>query len=334
MYGLDENSRNFMHNYMSCRKQNTIVNGFYSPMEKITYGTAQGSTLGPLIFILYVNAFFKSLDNETSIHMYADDTLLMCKADDINMLTEKAQNVFRKMKNWCDANKLTINVEKTKYMVIRHTKAPQEPNFRSDNSKLSTVNHYEYLGFLLDNKLSMNDYLDAMWKKTNSKLGILSRIRRFITEKTAVRIYKTMIRPHLDYIDFVVDSGSSNRVQRLDRLQTKALRRIEYSINPEDRQDEKVLMANYKVEELKLRRKRNLVKLIYSQSKNREYIKNKPMVRTLRSTGKIKMKSDFTSKTKVFNSPFYRGLWDSLPANLQKAEDKYSFKKKISSYTF
>ena len=77
----------------------------------------------------------------------------------------------------------------------------------------------------------MNDYLDVMWKKTNTKLWILSKIRRFISEITAVRIYKTMIRPHLDYIDFVVDSGSSDRVQKLDRLQKKALRRIEYCKN-------------------------------------------------------------------------------------------------------
>ena len=91
---MDENSQNFMNNYMSCRKQSTVVNGSCSVQEKISYGMAQGSILGPLIFILYVNDIFKSLDNETSIHMYADNTLLMCKADDINMVTEKSQNVF------------------------------------------------------------------------------------------------------------------------------------------------------------------------------------------------------------------------------------------------
>ena len=80
-----------MNNYMSCRKQSTIVNGSCSPQEKISYGTAQDSILRPLIFILYVKDIFMSLDNETSIHMYADDNL---KANDINMVTEIAQNVF------------------------------------------------------------------------------------------------------------------------------------------------------------------------------------------------------------------------------------------------
>ena len=72
---------------------------------------------------------------------------------------------------------------------------------------------------LLDDKLTMNGYTDAMWKKANAKVGILAKIRRFISENTAARlIYKTMIRTHLDYIDFVTDSSSADRVKKLDSL--------------------------------------------------------------------------------------------------------------------
>ena len=325
-----------MKTYMQCREQTTTVNGFCSTQKKISYGTAQGSILGPLIFIMYVNDIFSLLDQETSIHMYADDTLLMCKADDINMVTVKAQKIFNKMTTWCEANKMTINVEKTKYMVIRPTKPPNEPSFNANQTKLSTVHHYEYLGFLLDDKLSMNDYLDVMWKKTNSKLGILSKIRRFISEKTATKIYKSMIRHHLYYIDFVVDSGSADRIKKLDTLQKKALRRIEYCIDPDGRQNVDSLKGRYNIEDLRLRRKRNLIKIMYSQSANMEYIKEKSNERTLRSMNKIKMNYNFTSITKVFNSPLYRGtrLWDSLPASLQNETDKNSFKKKISLHTF
>ena len=136
-------------------------------------------------------------------------------------------------------------------------------------------------------------------EKTNSKLGILSKIRRFISEKNSVRIYITiaMIQLHLDYIDFVVDSGSSDRVQKLDRLKKKALRRIVYCINPEDRQDTDVFMVKYNIEELRLRRKRNLVKIMYMQSKNSENLKATSVERALRSANKIKMKNDFTNIT-------------------------------------
>ena len=251
LYGLDETSQKFMSGYMASRRQSTTVNGFCSPLTPITYGTAQGSILGPLIFILYVNNIFMSVSQETSIYMYADDTLLISKAYDIDEVTKEAQDVFQDMKVWCEVNKLSINVEKTKYMVIRQTKPHHKPVFKSKNERISTVHHYEYLGFLMDDKLSMNDYLDVMWKITYSKLGILSKIRRFISEKTAVRVYKTMIRPHLDYIDYVIDSGSADRIQKLDNLQNKAIRRIEYCMNTENRQDKKSLSDKYKIESLR-----------------------------------------------------------------------------------
>ena len=101
---------------------------------------------------------------------------------------------------------------------------------------------------------------------------------------------------------------------------------MKYCINPDDRQDTDVLMVKYNIEELRLRHKRNLVKIMYTQSKNIENLKATSVERTLRSANKIKMKNDFTNITKVYNSPFYRGtrLWDTLPASLQKEEDKYS----------
>ena len=111
-----------------------------------------------------------------------------------------------------------MNRGKTKFMLVKHTKVSHEPQIKMGNYKLGTVTSYEYLGIVIDDKLAMNDYLDTMSKKTNSKIGILAKIRRFITEKMAIKIYKCMIRPHLDYIDFVVESGSADRIQKLDKI--------------------------------------------------------------------------------------------------------------------
>ena len=171
LYGFDENSLKFMQNYMSNRVQRTTVNGHISSPAKVSYGTAQGSILGPLIFILYVNDVFKSLNTDVSIYMYADDTLLVSKSDTVLGTAGKAQKAFDEMISWCDENKLTINRDKTKYMLIKHTKVACESQINMGSFKLGTVHSYEYLGILLDDKLSMNDYLDSMWKKTNVKSG-------------------------------------------------------------------------------------------------------------------------------------------------------------------
>ena len=220
-------------------------------------------------------------------------------------------------------------------MVIKHTKSDKEPELKLDEYKINVVQQYEYLGMVLDNKLALNNYLNVIWNKTNVKIGILAKIRRSISEKTAARIYKCMIRPHLDYIDFVIESGSADRINKINNIQEKAIQRIEYCIIPENRSDVKMLQEKYGVEDLKLRRKRNLVKIMYLQSSLEGNKCENNLSMTLRSANKVKLKNDFTNKTKVYNSPFYRGLWlwNALPPDLQK-EDKTTFKKRVKTHFF
>ena len=149
-----------------------------------------------------------------------------------------------------------------------------EPAVHVNNKCISTVQSYEYLGMILDNRLTMNDHIDNMWKKANTKVGILLRIRRFIYQKTAINIYKCMIRPHLDYIDFVVDWGTSDRIRKLDRLQKKATRQIEYCFDKNIRKEIDVLQGEFNIAPLPQWRKRNLVKIVHKTSKDNVNVDN------------------------------------------------------------
>ena len=224
LYGFDNIPIESFKQYMGKRMQKTCVNGYTSEEAKVTCGTAQGSILGPLIFILYINDIFKSIDTEGKIYMYADDTLIVCKSNDIDIVTSCVHDALNKMYTWCTANKLSLNLSKTIHLTVQHSKPDHEPVVYVNNKCISTVKTYEYLGMLLDNKLSMNEYIDSMWKKANTKVGILAKISVLFLKKKATSIYKCMIRPHLDYIDFVVDSRTPERISKLDRLQEKALR--------------------------------------------------------------------------------------------------------------
>ena len=143
-----------------------------------------------------------------------------------------------------------------------------------------------------------------------------------------------MIRPHMNYIDFVVDSCSMERISKLERLQNKAIRRIEYCTNREQRNDIDILHVKYNIEPLHLRRKRNLVKIIHKTTKDIENVDIVRPMMDLRSKPKVKLKSKFTSITKVYNSPLYRGmrLWNKLPADLQKEGNKIKFKTEINRF--
>ena len=102
------------------------------------------------------------------MYMYADDTLIVTKSDDINEATAKAEKALEEVLYWCEINKLSINYQKTKYMIVKHAKTLSDPSVTVNGSKITTVNRYEYLGMLLDDKLTMNEYVDSMWKITKS----------------------------------------------------------------------------------------------------------------------------------------------------------------------
>ena len=332
LYGIEGKPLEFFKKYMGNRRQKTCVNGYTSEEAQVTCGTAQGSILGLSIFIIYINDIFKSIKTTGKIYMYADDTLIICKSKDVKEVTTDTENALVKMFTWCTANKLSINVSKTKHMTVQHSKPDLEPVVHVNNRCISMVQSYEYLGMMLDNKLVMNEHIDNMWKKANTKVGILSKVRRFISQKAAIDIYKCMIRPHLDYIDFAVDSGTADRIKKLDRLQNKAIRRIEYCFDRNLRKDIDVLQGEFNIEPLPLRRKQNLVKIVHQTSKNKVHVENSRPNIDLRSKPNVKLKNKFTSITKVYNSPFYRGirLWDQLPPELQKEENKITFKTEVN----
>ena len=285
LYGFDNSSLKLMENYITTRTQVTNVNGHVSAPKEVQCGTAQGSILGPLIYILYVNDVLSLLRNPNDMYLYADDMLILSDHQNVEIMLKNLQIKIDSIYKWCLLNKLTINEVKTKYMVVKGGKVEPIGKISINNRNLGKVTHYEYLGMILDQNLNMDKQIESMYKKANRKLGIMSKIRMFISNDTAARIYKTMIRPHIEYVDYVVESGGKTLVSKLDRLQERALRRIEYCKKPENRKEYSELQKEYNIESLSIRRNRSLLGQMYYQSKDDiNKVKNK-CERILRSKG-------------------------------------------------
>ena len=182
----------------------------------------------------------------------------------------------------------------------------------------------------------MNPYIDKVCVSVQKKYGILRKIRRYISEETALLIYKTMIRPHFDYGDYIIDSGIQSKIEKMERIQDRIIRTIEYKYIMEERDDIDKLKTRYNIEKLYIRRKRNLLKIMFGQSLNTDNIDYYRPERILRSRHKIKLKVKFTRITKIQKSPFYRGisLWNTLPQSLQFEQNKVRFKSAINRYNF
>ena len=231
--------------------------------------------------------------------------------------------------NWCLLNKLTVNESKTKYMIIRNGFVDPIKKLTLNNRLLGQVTHYEYLGMVIEHKLNMDKQISSMYNKANRKLGILSKIRMFITNDTSARIYKTMIIPHMEYVDFVVESGSKKLASRLDRLQERALRKIEYCKIPGNRKEYSAPELEYNIETLSKRRHRNLLRYMFPYSKRDLNKVTNNSVRILRSDKKLNLKSKFSNLSKLHCSPFYRGvvLWNGLSCEQQKCDNLCEYKK-------
>ena len=182
----------------------------------------------------------------------------------------------------------------------------------------------------------MNNHIEHIIKKVQAKLSTLRKLRKYISENTALKIYKTLIMCHMDYGDFVIDSGTKRNIDRLDCLQRRTIRCIEHQLDPDKRKDLDTLYHKYKLEPLEKRRKRNLVKLIYSESKMPANIDMYRPKMVLRSSKSVKMNHKFTRMTKIQKSPYYRGLelWDKLTNEIQKIKSKIEFRNKVKNMTF
>ena len=236
--------------------------------------------------------------------------------------------------SWCCKNKLTINIKKTKHMCITNKKSPLTHKIQIDQINLANVKGFEYLGIYMDNKLKMSLQIDKIFKTVSVKLHTFSLMRRFLTKKTALLLYKVMIMPHFDYVDFIIDSSTMENTEKLERLHKRAIRKIEYSECYNQKGHYETVLHNFGLTSLYQRRAEHLLTFIYKFKDDIIAIDPQRPKIELRSSNKVKLKVTFTSKVKVQQSPLYRGisLWNQLPPETQLLTTLSEFKNRIRGH--
>ena len=225
LYGIDTNTASMMSSYLTNRYQQTVCNGITSSLKPLTCGVPQGSIMGPLFFVLYINDITNVITCSEAI-LYADDTVLYTHAKTINDAERIIQRDLTELDNWCIHNKLTINVSKTKCMLIttRNATVTIKPTITLHNTKLDGVESYKYLGVNIDKHLTFKPQTNYAIKSVSSKIYLLSKIRYLINTSAAIKIVKAMILPYLDYGDFLYFSTTQELLTKLQRLLNRALR--------------------------------------------------------------------------------------------------------------
>ena len=193
-------SLDWFKSYLTNRSQFVEFNGASSSSEFISCGVPQGSILGPLLFLLYINDMSKVSDLVEFI-LFADDTNIFCAEKDLYSLSIMLNNELHKISTWLKANILSINVDKTKFMIFK-TRSKQLPhNFELhfDNHLVNQTGQLRFLGVILDEKLSWKPHISYITNKISKSIGIIRKSSFYLSKSSWQSLYYAMVYPYLYY---------------------------------------------------------------------------------------------------------------------------------------
>ena len=227
-YGLKNIELNWFKSYLLDRKQVVRIGTETSDYCTITSGVPQGSILGPLLFVLFINDLPNVL-TKCRILMYADDTVMYFSAADSQVIADTLTNELLLVNKWLIDNNLFMHEGKTECMLFgTGPKLALSTSFSIaiDGKALNRVSEYKYLGIVLDASLTWNAHVDYLIGKVRKRLAMLGRIRKNINMYTAGTVYTSFVLPILDYCDTVWSCCGSVNTDKLEKLQRRAARII------------------------------------------------------------------------------------------------------------
>ena len=203
----------------------TKVDNMYSSTQAVAIGVPQGSILGPLLFILYVNDIGK-ISDDVKFYVFADDTAVLIKGKCIEQLQEKLNWLVPLITKWFQANRLSINVSKTHYQIYTMSRS-NDLNIHFNGIKIERKRCIKYLGVYVDENLKWHSHIANVIKKMSKNLGVMGRAKHLLSEKELLLLYNTLILPHLNYCAMIWGRNYPTNIKKVVTLQKRALRIID-----------------------------------------------------------------------------------------------------------
>ena len=229
-YGVRGISNNWFHSYLNNRKQYVSISGSDSKVTNIDFGVPQGSVLGPLLFLIYINDLNHAINYSKTRH-FADDTNILNNNHSLKQLQKQLNFDLKQLCNWLKANKISLNCSKTELIIFRHPnkKLNYDLKIKINGKKLIPTNSVKYLGITLDPHLNWSSHVDSLSSKLNRITGMLAKVRHFVPEHTLRNIYFGIFSSLLTYGSQVWGQFFNKHIFRLERIQNKAIRIINFA---------------------------------------------------------------------------------------------------------
>lgn len=331
-YGIRDIEQKWFQSYLSGRSQKVKIKESFSETISVQLGVPQGSKLGVLLFLIYINDIEKSL-SQAQASLFADDTLIYYVGENVHECECIMQNEMNSLNEWLCKNKLKLNVSKTKCMCVND----RDWNFQivMNGEQIERVNEIKYLGVCIDDKLRFNDHINNLCAKISKKIGFLKRIRRHLSLSCALTIYNTIILPHFDFCSSIIYICNSESQNRLQILQNRAMRTV---LKCDYRTPIQEMLNTLKWLSVLQRLKLNALLMIFKIKQklypiylqhNINYITNDRY--NLRNTGDFRL--PLYRRTSTQNNLLYKGLqlFNNLPNYLKNETNINIFKSRLTT---
>ena len=354
-YGVRGVELNWFESYLNGRQQYVFLNGESSDLKSINCGVPQGSVLGPLLFLLYINDL-PNISKILDFFLFADDTNIYYQDDSLIKLEKIVNKEIRKLYLWLNVNRLSLNIDKTNFVIFHPFNKPLKTNITIMIHKkaISEKNSIKYLGVMIDSTLSWKDHVLHLSKKLSRVVGILYKLRDFVNIKLMTNIYYALFYSHVVYAIEVWGSTSNIYINNIITLQKRVVRLMTYKdqfpVLPGPLYPSSPLFMELKILKIKDIFILQISKFIHKCLNLNIIINFENWFKLNCETNNHRTRSNFSlsnnSSTNNIFIPFarttYYGLksikvngpkiWNNLPADLRNIKSLFKFKLLIKHY--
>ena len=195
-------------------------------MKEVKIGVPQGSILGPLLFLIYINDLPNACRLSTCF-LYADDTAIFFESNNLKILQSSIDNELPKLCEWLQVNKLSLNTDKTVYQIYNNSQTKIDVSVKLDGVRIRHVEKVKYLGLYIDSELNWKYHIDYLTSVLSRNIGTINRAKFFVDKKHLLLLYNSLVLPYINYCCLVWGHTFPTYLHKIETLQKRAVRIID-----------------------------------------------------------------------------------------------------------